>query len=133
MKRVSIVFPVYNEAANLPVLRKRLNTVLADLKEWEFEIILVDDHSVDCTREAALEWLHEDARVKYVRLSRNFGSHAALAAGLRMATGDCAVLLASDLQDPPELIPQLLARWNDGSRVVWATRTNFTGPFFKLA
>jgi glycosyltransferase involved in cell wall biosynthesis len=127
MKRVSLVIPVYNEAANLPTLRQRIGQVVADLTEYRFEILLVDDYSSDATRALAGKWACEDSRVRYVRLSRNFGSHAALSAGLHMAGGDCAVLLAADLQDPPELIPQLLSRWVEGYRVVWAVRRNVEG------
>lgn len=127
MKRVSLVIPVYNEAANLPALRQRIGQVLAGLTEYRFEILLIDDHSTDATRTLAGVWTQEDSRVRYLRLSRNFGSHAALSAGLHLAGGDCAILLAADLQDPPELIPQLLSRWAEGYRVVWAVRRSVEG------
>ncbi|MEK6677422.1 MAG: glycosyltransferase family 2 protein [Planctomycetota bacterium] len=120
--RVSILFPLFNEAANLPELRRRLCVTLNGIRTATFEIILVDDHSQDETRSLALEWAREDSRVQYIRLSRNFGSHAALSAGLHAAVGDCVIFLSADLQDPPEIIPDLVDRWRRGYRIVWAVR-----------
>ncbi len=127
MKVVSLVFPVYNEAANLPALRARVTAAMRRTPDYEYEIVLVDDHSTDDTRNLARQWAAEDLRVRYLRLSRNFGSHAALAAGLRATTGDCAVLLAADLQDPPEFVTDLLDRWEQGFQVVWAVRAERQG------
>ncbi len=88
----------------------------------ECEVVLVDDHSSDCSPQIAQAWAEQDSRVRYIRLSRNSGSHAAFSAGLRYATGECAVLLAADLQDPPETVPELMHRWREGADVVWAVR-----------
>ncbi len=118
---VSIVTAFYNEADNLPLFRQRVTSALAAL-EVRGEIVLVDDHSSDGSDGIAREWARQDPRVRYVRLSRNSGSHAAFTAGLAHCTGDCAVLLAADLQDPPETIEQLLREWRAGSDVVWAVR-----------
>lgn len=118
---VSVVTAFYNESQNLPLFRERITAMLDSLDE-SGEIVLVDDHSSDESPEIARQWAEQDARVKYIRLSRNSGSHAAFSAGLRCCTGDCAVLLAADLQDPPETTAELLARWRDGSDVVWAVR-----------
>ncbi len=118
---ISIVTAFYNEAENLPLFRERVNALAASLQE-RVEIVLLDDHSTDASVDFAKQWASEDARVQYIRLSRNSGSHAAFSAGLAYCTGDCAVLLAADLQDPPETVPQLLQRWRDGSHVVWAVR-----------
>lgn len=127
MKTVSLVIPMFNEEANVDALRQRLNLTLDKLSAYRFEIVLIDDHSTDRTRALALNWSRDDDRVRYIRFSRNFGSHAALTAGLRAATGDCAILMAADLQDPPELIPTLLNRWREGSRVVWGVRSKREG------
>jgi len=116
------VFPMYNEAANLEALRRRVCAVVDSLDEYGFEIILVDDHSTDDTRTVAREWAACDGRVRYLRFSRNFGAHAALSSGLRAATGDGAVFLSADLQDPPEMIPALIRKWEAGYPVVWAAR-----------
>lgn len=121
MRTISIITAFYNEAQNLPLFRQRVTSVLGTLKE-RGEIVLVDDHSTDSSARIAKAWADQDARVKYIRLSRNSGSHAAFSAGLTYCTGDCAVLLAADLQDPPETLEQLLQPWREGSDVVWAVR-----------
>jgi len=118
---LSIVTAFYNEAENLPLFRQRVTSLLESLKA-RGEIVLLDDHSTDESPAIAKQWASEDARVKYVRLSRNSGSHAAFSAGLAHCTGDCAVLLAADLQDPPETVRELLEHWREGSDVVWAVR-----------
>ncbi len=126
MPRLSIITFFLNEADNLPHLKDRLTSVL-DRSDIETEIVLVNDHSTDGSREIALGWVAERPRTTYLRLSRNFGSHAAIAAGLRYATGDCAVVMAADLQDPPEVIPLLLERWREGNDIVWACRSGRAG------
>ncbi len=119
--KISLVTAFYNEAQNLPVFRQRV-TALFDSLDEQGEVVLVDDHSSDNGPATARQWAEQDPRVRYVRLSRNSGSHAAFSAGLRHCTGDCAVLLAADLQDPPETVPELMHRWEGGSDVVWAVR-----------
>jgi dolichol-phosphate mannosyltransferase len=121
MCTISVVSAFYNEAQNLPLFRERVTSVLSTLKEHG-EIVLVDDHSSDGSDRIAKQWANQDARVKYIRLSRNSGSHAAFSAGLAHCTGNCAVLLAAVLQDPPETVEQLLDQWREGSDVVWAIR-----------
>ncbi len=121
MMRVSILTAFLNEASSLPAFRERLSEVLR-AEAIEYEIVLVDDHSDDDGPTFAKDWAAQDPRVKYLRLSRNCGSHAAYSAGLAHCSGDCAILLAADLQDPPETIPALLAEWRNGYDVVWAAR-----------
>lgn len=123
---LSIVTPAYNEAGNLPLLYQRLVKVLEPLEiDWEW--IVVDDHSSDETF-AVIERIDEDnPSIRGIRFARNFGSHAAISCGLHHAQGDCVVVLAADLQDPPELLPELLAKWNDGAQVVWAAREQREG------
>ncbi|MBP7745302.1 MAG: glycosyltransferase family 2 protein [Phycisphaerae bacterium] len=125
--RVSVVIPAYNEADTLPLLRGRMTAVMDALHAYDFELVLVDDHSADATPERIAEWAALDGRVRGVRFARNCGSHAAAAAGLARCTGDCAVLMAADLQDPPELLAELLAPWRDGYDVVWAARAGRRG------
>lgn len=117
--RVSVVIPAYNEEAALPLLRERLSRVIDALREYEFAVLIVDDHSADVTPQLVEAWACADPRVRGLRLARNCGSHAALAAGLAQCTGDCSVLMAADLQDPPELLGELLARWRSGQDIVW--------------
>lgn len=118
---LSVITPAYNEERNLPVLYERLSNVL-DALDVDWEWIVTDDHSADRTFEVLSDLGRRDPRVRALRFSRNFGSHAGVSCGLRNATGDCAVVLAADLQDPPEVIPQLLDAWRSGAQVVWAVR-----------
>lgn len=123
---LSVITPAYNEQDNLPVLFDRLREVFdAEMIDWEW--IIVDDHSADHTFEVIGRFAAQYNHVRGVRFSRNFGSHAALSCGLLQAAGDCAVVLAADLQDPPEIIPQMLAKWHNGQQVVWAVRNQRLG------
>ncbi len=118
---LTVVTPAFNEARNLPELYKELCRVLGGLPlRWEW--VVVDDHSHDETLAAVAELSRQDARVRGIRFARNFGAHTAIACGLHQARGDCAVILAADMQDPPEVIPELLAKWQEGAQVVWAAR-----------
>ncbi len=118
---LSIVTPAYRESANLATLHAALREVL-DAQGLIWEWIVVDDHSPDATFEAIAAIARHDARVRGMRLSRNGGSHNAIAVGLDHARGRAAVVLAADLQDPPNVIPTLLDAWSRGAQVVWATR-----------
>lgn len=124
--RLSVLIFFYNEADNLPLLRKRLESIQS-VSGHEFEYVLVDDCSSDNSGEIAEQWVQGSDHAVYIRFSRNFGSHAAVAAGLQQCSGDCAVLMAADLQDPPELIPQLAGTFLDGNDVVWACRSDRLG------
>ncbi len=126
MTRLSVITAFLNEEANLPRLRRHLVDGSARVAVTT-EIILVDDHSTDGSGELAIQWAKEDSRVRYLRLARNSGSHAAFSAGLGQCRGDCAILMAADLQDPPELIPDLVAKWREGYDVVWAVRARREG------
>lgn len=122
---VSVVAPVFNEHETLEELHRRLTATLAPLDSYE--IVLVDDGSTDGSWDRLLELAARDARVRLLRLSRNFGHQAALSAGLDAARGDAVVLMDADLQDPPELIPQLLEKWREGFDVVYAVRGDREG------
>jgi dolichol-phosphate mannosyltransferase len=117
--QLSIITPAYNEADNLPLLYERLCQSLADT-EWEW--VVVDDHSADATFAAIARIAERDPRVRAIRFARNFGSHTAIRCGLEYSQGQCAIVLAADLQDPPEVIANLLAKWQAGAQVVWAVR-----------
>jgi dolichol-phosphate mannosyltransferase len=126
---ISVVIPLYNEAANLPELADRLQRTmhLMHPNGFDFEPILVDDHSNDETPRLAKDMLSRLEYGRYVRLARNCGSYSALAAGVAYCTGHCAILMAADLQDPPEFIPTLVSLWREGHDVVWATRARREG------
>jgi dolichol-phosphate mannosyltransferase len=123
---LSLVTPAYNETRNLPLLYERVSAVLTSLDvDWEW--IVVDDHSTDNTFGTITNIALRDSHVRAVRFARNFGSHKAILCGLELAQGDCAVVLAGDLQDPPETVPLLLAKWREGAQVVWAARVGREG------
>jgi dolichol-phosphate mannosyltransferase len=120
--RLSVVVAAFNEEGNLPALYGRLCAVDWKALGLEPEFLFVDDHSGDRTQEILSGLAAGDPRTKVLRLSRNFGSHRAFAAGLEHCSGDGAVILAADLQDPPETIPELVGKWRAGASVVWAAR-----------
>src|SRR3989442_1696923 len=117
---VSVVVPVCNEEANLPELRARVAAALAG---QEFECIVVDDGSTDASAALVRDFAREDPRFKLVSLSRNFGHQAAIFAGLTFAGGACVAVMDGDLQDPPELIPEMVRAWAKGAEVVYGVRT----------
>lgn len=122
--KLSIVSPAHNEEHNLPIMYQRLAAELDAQSGLEWEWVVVDDHSTDATF-SVLEGLSaQNPRVRALRFSRNFGSHKAILCGLGEARGDCSVVLASDLQDPPDLIPRLVEQWRAGHHVVWAERAS---------
>jgi dolichol-phosphate mannosyltransferase len=126
MTCLSIITPAYNEASNLPLLYQRIvETTLRVGVEWEW--VIVDDHSSDRTFGAVEDLAVSDARVRGIRLSRNSGSHVAITCGLHHATGEAAVTMSADLQDPPEMLGPLLERWRRGAQVVWAVRRGRSG------
>jgi polyisoprenyl-phosphate glycosyltransferase len=119
---LSIVTPAYNEAENLPRLHERLRALDWGALGLEWEWVVVDDHSRDATPQLLRDLIARDPRVRTIRFSRNFGSHAGCTAGLEHARGDAAIVMAADLQDPPETIPALVEKWRAGADVVWAVR-----------
>jgi glycosyltransferase involved in cell wall biosynthesis len=119
---LSIILPVYNEQSSIAVLLERLEKLLQNAVDIKAEIIFVDDHSTDDSPGLLKAACQKNEGYRYLRLARNSGSHVAILAALQHARGDCAVFLASDLQDPPELIPRMLELWRMGSHVVWAVR-----------
>jgi glycosyltransferase involved in cell wall biosynthesis len=120
LRLLSVVAPVLNEEQTLREFHRRVGSALDGLA---YELVLVDDGSSEDTRALLAELADADSRTRVVRLSRNFGHQAALTAGLDHARGDAVVMLDSDLQDPPEVIPQMLDAWHAGSDVVYAVRT----------
>jgi glycosyltransferase involved in cell wall biosynthesis len=125
-KTLSIVVPVFNEQAVLPEFHARMRAVLDGL-DLLSHVIYVNDGSTDDTLATIRHLAERDARVVLVDLSRNFGKEIALTAGLDHADTDAVVVIDADLQDPPELIPELVARWDDGYDVVYARRTSRDG------
>jgi glycosyltransferase involved in cell wall biosynthesis len=123
---LSVVVPVFNERESVPELYRRLTAALAGVAS-SFEIVLVDDGSNDGSWEIIRELAARDSRVKGLSFSRNFGHQMAFTAGLDHADGDAVVIMDADLQDPPELLPELVARWREGYDVVYAVRARRAG------
>ena len=127
MKKISIIIPAYNEEESLPMLRGRIESLIDSMKNYEFEILFVNDGSKDRTIEIIKKMREEDTRFNYVDFSRNFGKEIAMIAGLDYATGDCVIFMDADLQDPPELIPELVKYWEQGYDDVYAKRRSRKG------
>ena len=132
MDLISIVVPIHNEEKNLEILCERLVKAVEASGGLDYEIILVDDGSTDGSLDVILDLARKDPRIKMISFSRNFGHEAATTAGLDRAQGDCTVIIDGDLQDPPEVIVQLVEKWREGFQVVYARRENRPGEnFFK--
>ena len=127
---LSVVIPVYDEEQNLPVLYARLTQVLSGA-EPNYEIVLVDDGSRDRSVELLRSFAASDPCVTVVELSRNFGHQVAISAGLDYARGDAVIIMDADLQDPPEVLPQFIAKWREGHDVVYAIRLQRKEGWFK--
>lgn len=123
---LGVVIPVYNEREVVGLLRDRLEGVLSKIA-MSYEVVLVDDGSTDGTTEVLRGLPGRDPRWKALILSRNYGHQLALSAGLEFTRGDAVVVLDADLQDPPELIPEMLAKWREGFQVVYGQRTSRIG------
>jgi polyisoprenyl-phosphate glycosyltransferase len=125
---ISVVVPVYYNAESIPLLLERLLRVADELSENTYEFLFVDDGSGDSSFQVLEKLSQTDKRISILKLSRNFGSNAAVLAGLTYSNGDCVVVIAADLQDPPELIPELVAAWHQNNQVVLAARKKRDDP-----
>ena len=128
----TIIAPIYNEIENIPLLYTRVSEVMEQTgKPWEF--VMVDDGSSDGSTEAILELKAQDEKVKPVIFARNFGHQIAVTAGLDYSSGDAVIIIDADLQDPPEVILDLIKKWKEGFEVVYAVRSKREGEtWFKL-
>ena len=129
-KLVTILIPAYNEEAVLPLLYDRLLKLMDGLPQYNFELLFVNDGSKDRTLELIQEMRKHDPRVCYVNLSRNYGKETAMIAGFDYVNGDCMINIDADLQDPPELIPEMLKYWEEGYDDVYAKRKSRKGESF---
>ena len=130
MKKISIIVPAYNEEESLPFLYERLLKTIDSIKGYKFEILFINDGSKDKTLELIKKLREEDKRICYVNLSRNFGKEIAMMAGIDYAKGDAVIFIDADLQDPPELIPELIKYWEEGYDDVYAKRKSRDGETF---
>lgn len=128
---ITIIAPIYNEIENLPVLYERISEVM-DKFGNSWELLLIDDGSTDGSTDEIRELSKKDKRIKPIIFARNFGHQIAVTAGLDYSKGDAVVIIDSDLQDPPEVILELIDKWRDGYEVVYAVRAEREGEtFFK--
>lgn len=133
MKKISVVIPMYYEQDVAEYCYERVSNVLNSISDYEYEIIFVNDGSKDKTLELLRKMAEKDEHVKVVSFSRNFGHQAAVTAGLKFVTGDAIVIMDADLQDPPELIPEMIKLWEDGNEVIYGKRKTRPGEsVFKL-
>ena len=133
MPKVSVVIPMYYEEEVAEECYKRVKNMLSSLKDYEHEIIFVNDGSKDKTLEILENIAERDKQVKVLSFSRNFGHQCAVTAGLKYVTGDAIVIIDADLQDPPELIPEMIKLWEQGNEVIYAKRKTREGESkFKL-
>lgn len=133
MKKVSVVIPMYNEEEVANKSYTKIKDILENLKQYEYEIIFVNDGSKDSTLSILQKIAKENEKVKVLSFSRNFGHQAAVTAGIKEVAGDAIVIIDADLQDPPELIPQMLELWEDGNEVIYGKRKKRKGESaFKL-
>src|SRR5580704_12541636 len=130
--RYSLVVPIYNEEAVLPILLRRLDALLDSL-DGPAEAIFVDDGSRDASAIVCEAKARADKRYRYVKLSRNFGHQIAITTGMDRARGDAVIVMDADLQDPPEVVIEMIAKWQEGFEVVYAERLSREGEGrFKL-
>ena len=127
MKKISVIIPAYNEEESLPILYDRMKKLMDSMNNYEFEILFINDGSKDNTIDKIKQMRIADNRICYVDFSRNFGKEIAMIAGLDYAKGDCVIFMDADLQDPPELIPELVKYWEEGYDDVYAKRRSRKG------
>lgn len=127
MKTITIIIPAYNEEESLPYLIERIKKLIDSINKYNFEILFINDGSKDKTLELIKSYREEDNRISYVNFSRNFGKETAMIAGLDYAKGDAVIFMDADLQDPPELVPELIKWWEEGYDDVYAKRRTRAG------
>lgn len=119
-KNVSIIAPFYNESEGVDCFYEALCPIFSQVSELDFEVVCIDDGSRDDTLKKLISVAEKDHRFHVIELSRNFGKEAALTAGIDVATGDAVIPIDADLQDPPELILEMIKEWSEGAEVVLA-------------
>ena len=127
MHRISVVVPVFNEEEIIDLFYERAKSVLGGMHELSWEIVFVDDGSSDGSYTKLSALASRDPNVKVLKFSRNFGHQIAITAGVDEARGDCVVVIDSDLQDPPEVIPSMVEQWRQGYDVVYGVRSEREG------
>lgn len=133
MKKISIVIPMYYEEEVAEECYQRISNTLKKLDNYDYELIFINDGSQDKTQEILENIAKKDKKAKIITFSRNFGHQCAVTAGIKYVTGDCVVIIDADLQDPPEVIPEMLKLWEQGNEVIYGKRKSRKGESkFKL-
>ena len=127
MKTITLLIPVYNEEYVLPQLFKRLDEFTKNTPDYQFEFLFINDGSTDKSFSIIVEQSKKDSRISYINLSRNFGKEIAMIAGIDHVKSDALVIIDADLQDPPEIIQEMISHWEDGYDDVYARRNNRQG------
>ncbi|MEQ8196759.1 MAG: glycosyltransferase family 2 protein, partial [Clostridiaceae bacterium] len=127
MKKITVLIPAYNEQEVLGQLYGRLSQVIDSVSNYEFEMLFVNDGSKDETLSIVQQLREKDKRVSYIDLSRNFGKEIAMIAGFDYCEGDAVIIIDADLQDPPELIPEMISYWESGYDDIFARRKSREG------
>lgn len=130
MQKISVIIPVYNEENNITPIYETIKQILTN-KSYLYEFIFVNDGSNDSSEFRLIELSEADTNVKIINFTRNFGHQAAITAGIDFATGDALITMDCDFQDPPEVINEMLNKWEDGAKIVYARRVYRNDPFFK--
>jgi dolichol-phosphate mannosyltransferase len=130
-KTISYIFPIYNESGNIPLLYSTLTQLLANHKGYEYELLFVNDGSLDDSLSKLIDIQKQDKRVSVIDFSRNFGHQIAVTAGLDYARGEAIIIMDSDMQDPPKVSFDLIKKWEEGYDVVYAQRRSRKDTFFK--
>ncbi|MFV0598416.1 MAG: glycosyltransferase family 2 protein [Bacteroidales bacterium] len=130
MKKVSLLIPAYNEEKVLQLLYQRIKAIIDNLNQYEWEVLFINDGSRDNTLAVLYSIRNQDNRINVLDLSRNYGKEVAMLAGFDYVKGDAVIILDADLQDPPELIPQMLEQWELGYDDVYAKRNSRKGETF---
>ncbi len=127
MKYITLIIPVYNEQESIASLLARLDSLNNSVSSYQFELLFINDGSQDKTLDIITKHAQKDTHISYINLSRNFGKEIAMLAGIDHAEGDAAVIIDADLQDPPELIPEMINYWEQGYDDVYARRSSRQG------
>lgn len=131
MKKITVLLPAYNEAASMSLLHEKMLAVATENPLYEWEFLIINDGSTDNTLKIAREFHDSDSQFSYVDLSRNFGKEIAMMAGFDYASGDAVIIMDSDMQHPIDVIPRMLALWEDGWQDVYAQRKSSRESWFK--
>jgi len=132
MKKISVIIPCYLEEEVIKISYERISKVMNNLDNYKYELVFINDGSTDNTYNILLDIAKEDNNVKIINFSRNFGHQAAVMAGLKNCSGHSAIIIDADMQDPPEVIPDMLKLWEDGNEIVYGQRKSREGEtYFK--